>query len=275
MVDRSSHVAESPNPRRLGTEWFLDAVFPNGRAVTIRGLAGESEAGECSGSFRYVKSTCGSRGWLSPQAAVPVSRPFNARASDSPPVEATLPGRTKLVWSPMNGTGLDGQTLPATFERSPSGLISLPFKSLRWLSEKWRAATSSPWFALVCAAGSFVALIAFTGVLAALALTVQPAGTDMVTGLRVGASMQHERPQAIERDYDNDPIAVLIERTSRPAGLGVGPASLSPTPAEVEREAQGKSKQVDSVPAATPTRLPDAPPAARASAPSCDGRLCR
>jgi hypothetical protein len=188
MVERSSRVADSPDPRRLGTEWFLDAVFPNGKTVTIRGLARESEASERPVSFRYVKSTCDGRGGLGAQAAI------------------------------------GGQLFPANLDvaiASTPGLTAPVAKTPTRLSEKWRAATSSPWFPLLCAGGSFAALLVFTAVLAGAALTKQPARIDM-TVPRVEAS-------TAERRNDDDPIAMLIERISVPEeGPSVGPASSRP-----------------------------------------------
>jgi hypothetical protein len=105
MVERSSDVAESPDRARSGTEWFLAAVFPNGKTVAIRGFARESEGSERPVSFRYVKSTCD----------------VKARASVS-----TLPA-----------------TLEAANAPAP-GLTTLASKTLARLSEKWKAATLSP-----------------------------------------------------------------------------------------------------------------------------------
>jgi len=136
MVEHSSHVVESPDPRRSGTKWFLDAVFPNDK--------------------------------------------------------------------------------PTFWDHALTRLI-----------EKWRAATLSPWFALLCAAGSFAALLVFTGVLAGLALTKQPTRIDMMTAPRVEDRMA-------ERNYDDDPIALLIERTSLPDGSGTAPTSSPPSPSAPE-----------------------------------------
>ena len=194
MVERSSHVAESPDPGRSGTEWFLDAVFPNGKTVTIRGFAAESEASERPVSFRYAKSTCDGGGLGAHTAAT--SRRSTARASAATPVPATL----------------------VAANAPEPGLTALASKTLTRLSEKWRAATASPWFALLCAGGSFAVLLVFTGVLAGLAVTQQPARIDMTTVPRVETMRS-------ERDYDHDPIAMLIDRTSVPEGPSVAPAS--------------------------------------------------
>jgi len=38
MAENSSHVTDNPDPRRSGAEWFLNAVFPNGKTVSTEGL---------------------------------------------------------------------------------------------------------------------------------------------------------------------------------------------------------------------------------------------
>jgi len=215
MVKRHSLVVEGPASKGLGTEWFLEAVFPNGKAVVIRGLATD-DASECPGSFRYLKSTGDNPGDISAQTAIPASTLLNARASGSAPVSALLAARTREVSSYEDRTDLDGQTFAGSFERSiasASGLTSPAPKSLGRLREKWMAVTLSPWFPLMCAGVSFATLLVFTGILAGLAFTKQPVRVDTITWPGIGASTQHEQAQPTERNYANDPIAILIERT--------------------------------------------------------------
>jgi hypothetical protein len=256
MVERRSHVADSPEPRRLGMEWFLDAVFPNGRTVTIRGFAG-SEASECPGSFRYVKSAPDNCHALNAQAAIAASSNENARASGLAIVAATLFERAKKIWSHSSGRSFDVQTYPAAVEWSVAlacGLASLASRSRGRLGEKWKSAVSSPWFALLCAGVSFAVLLLLTGAFAGMALTKQPARTDMTGGPPIAAITPREQSQLLERKYDNDLIAVLIELTSHPGATGVGPASLPTTPEEAESE---RSAPV-SVPLGLPRILLDA-----------------
>ena len=250
MVERRSHVADSPQPRRLGMEWFLDAVFPNGRTVTIRGFAG-SEASECPGSFRYVKSAPDNCHALNAQAAIPASSNENARAFGLAIVAATLLERAKKIGRHASGRGFDVQTCPAAVEWSVAlacGLASLASRSRGRLGEKWKSAVSSPWFALLCAGVSFAVLLLLTGAFAGMALTKQPARMDMTGGPPIAAITPREQSQLLERKYDNDLIAVLIELTSHPGATGAGPASLSTTPEELERER--------SAPVSVPLRLP-------------------
>ena len=94
-------------------------------------------------------------------------------------------------------------------------LVSVANKSLKRLSDKSRAATSSPWFALICAGCCFAALLVFTGALAGMALTKQPGRTDMIAGPRIGGITSREKSQQIERNFDSDLIAILIDLTSR------------------------------------------------------------
>ena len=95
---------------------------------------------------------------------------------------------------------------------------------------------------------SFADLLVLTGAFVGMALTKQPVRMDMTERPRIGAITPREQSQLIERHYDNDLIAVLIELTSQLEGTSVGPASLSTKPQEVERK--------DSAPAAVPLRLP-------------------
>jgi hypothetical protein len=224
MDERCSHVAESPKRRRLGTGWSLDAVFPNGETVMIRGIARECEASELPSSFRHLKSTCANSGGdLGARAAL--ARDLRAKASDST-VAAPSPTRTGQVPSHVNDTVLEGQPFPETVEwpiPSAPGLIALASKIRTRVSEKWRAETSNPWFALLCASSSFAALLAFTIILAGVALTKQPARSGVVTVPRAEIRM-------IERNHDDDPIAALIEQTSAPEGPSVEPASSRPSP---------------------------------------------
>jgi len=213
MVERHSHVADSPDPRRLGMEWFLDAVFPNGRTVTIRGFARDCETSECPGGFRYVKSAPDSCRVLGKQATVLFSSNENVRTPSVTPVPVVSPERAPQILS----------NLPC--------LMSIATRSLGRLTDKWRAATSSPWFPLLCAGVSFAVLLVVTGAFAGMALTKQPVRMDMTAGPGVGAITLREQPKLIRWSYDNDPIATLIERTSHPEP----PEPLPPTPEEVER----------------------------------------
>jgi hypothetical protein len=61
-------------------------------------------------------------------------------------------------------------------------------------------------------------LLVFTGVLAGVAVTKQPARIGLTTVPRAEA-------MTTARDYDHDPIAMLIDRTSVPEGPNVEPAS--------------------------------------------------
>jgi hypothetical protein len=94
-------------------------------------------------------------------------------------------------------------------------LVSAANKSLKRLSNKSRAATSSPWFALICAGCCFAALLVFTGALAGMALTKQPGRTDMIAGPRIGGITSREKSPPIERNFDSDLIAILIDLTAR------------------------------------------------------------
>jgi hypothetical protein len=104
---------------------------------------------------------------------------------------------------------------------------------LKRLSEKWRATTSSPWFALLCAGLSFAVLLVLTGAFAGAALTKQPVRMDMT---EVRSVSPRDRFQLFERDYDNDPIATLIEQTSHPEATDIGSATPPRRPEEVERD---------------------------------------
>jgi hypothetical protein len=248
MVERRSHVADSPDQQRSGTEWFLDAVFPNGKTITIRGFAGESEASECPGSFPYLGPAWADRGGLGAPATVLSSNNENARVLDSILVPAMSPERTAQVSSHTNGSGLDGQTFPATLKSlmpSTSRLALLASTSLTRFSEKWRTATTGPWFALMCAGASFAALLLLAGAFAGVALTKQPVRLDMTEGPRIGAITPREQSQLSERNYDADLIALLIELTSYPSAT---------RPEEAER----KHSAPDSVPLGLPRILLDA-----------------
>jgi hypothetical protein len=202
MVERRSHVADSLDPRRPGIEWFLDVVFPNGSTVTLRGFAGGFEASKCPEDFRYIRSIPDNCRDFSKQVAILSSINANVRAP----------------------------TLPAIPE--PFALTSVTIRSVRRLSEKWRAATSSPWFALVCAGCSFAVLLLLTGAFVGMALTKQPVRMDVIAEPRIGVIMARDKFQLIQWNYDSDPLAMLIERTSHPEP----PALPPPTPGEVERE---------------------------------------
>jgi hypothetical protein len=202
MVERRSQFADSRDPRRLRTEWFLDALFPNGKTVAISGFAEGSEGNECPEGFRYIRSAPDNYCAFITQAAILSSTNENVQAP----------------------------TLPAIPE--PFALTSVATKSVRRLSEKWKASTSSPWFALMCAGCSFAVLLVLTGAFAGMALTKQPVRMDMTAGPRIGTITPRDKFQIIQWNYDNDPIAMLIERTSHPEP----PAPLPPTPEEVERE---------------------------------------
>jgi hypothetical protein len=156
MVEHHSQFADPPDPRRLGTEWFLDAVFPNGKIIAIRGFAEESETSECSGSFGYIKSTRDVCTGPSDQIILS-SANSNAQVCGSTAVAAALsqPANSKHV----NGRRFDVQTCLAALDWSIAlarGLASLVPRSLRQLWEKCPKATSSPSFALLCASVSLV-----------------------------------------------------------------------------------------------------------------------
>src|SRR4029077_12153178 len=98
MVERCNHVADSPDPRRLGMEWFLDAAFPNGRTVTVRGFAGGFEASECPEGFRDIRSVPDNCRALSAQAAILSSTNENARAPMPPAIhEPSIPYQFGLM----------------------------------------------------------------------------------------------------------------------------------------------------------------------------------
>jgi hypothetical protein len=218
MVEHRSHVADCPDPRRLGMEWFLDAVFPNGKIVAIRGFAGGSEASECPGSFRYIKSTRDIGSGPGAQATILSSENSNVRALGLAAVAAALSKRMKQVWKHVNGRRFDVQTSPAALKCSIAlacGLASIASGSLSRLRDKWENATSSPRFALLCAGVSFAALLLLTGAFAGMALTKQSRRSDMITERRIGGITSREKSQPIARNFDSDLIAVLIELTSR------------------------------------------------------------
>jgi hypothetical protein len=58
-------------------------------------------------------------------------------------------------------------------------------------------------------------LLLLTGVFTGMAITKQPAGTNMAAEPRTDAMTWHAKSQPIGRSHDNDLIAVLIELTSR------------------------------------------------------------
>jgi hypothetical protein len=257
MVERRSHVTDCPDQQRSGMQWFLDAAFPNGETVTIRAFTGESEASECPVGFRYLKSIRDNRSDLSAQTPILSPSNLNALASGLATVAAALSERTKQIWSHVNGRGLGVSTHLAVLERSVAlgyGPASLASRSLTRLNEKWKNATSTPWFALLCAGVSFAALLVFTGAIAGVALTKQPVRMDMVPEARIEASAQREQfqPKPTARSYDNDPIATLIELTSHREGISAGPASLCTGPNEVE----GTSTRMESAAAAVHLGLP-------------------
>ena len=184
----------------------------------------------------------------SAQAAILSSNNENAQASGLTTAAAALSERTKQVWSHVSGRGFDVQTCLAALEALACGLAFLMSGSLRWLSEKWKNATSSPWLALLCAGASFAALLVLTGAFAGMALTKQPVRMDITEGPRIGAITPREQPQLIDRNCDYDPIALIIELTSHPEATSAESAWLPTKPQEVERK--------DSAPAAVPLRLP-------------------
>jgi hypothetical protein len=191
MVERRSHVADSADPRRSGTGWFLNALFPNGKTAAIKGFAEGSGGSECPGLAT---------------------------------VAAALSEPTKKVWRHVDGGGFAVQTCLAALELSiglACGFASSASRLLTRLREKWENATTSPWFALLCASVSFAALLVLAGAFTGMALTKQPGRM----GPRIGAITPCVQSQSIERKYDNDPIATLIELTSHPEATGAGPSS--------------------------------------------------
>jgi hypothetical protein len=117
----------------------------------------------------------------------------------------------------VNGRGFDVQTCLAALRWSKeleSSLASLVSRSVTRLREKWENATPRPWFVLLCASG-FAVLLLLTGGFAGMALTKQPSRTNMTVEPRTGGMTWRAKSQPIERNYDNDLIAVLIELTSR------------------------------------------------------------
>ena len=217
MVERRSNLPDSHDPRRLGMEWFLDALFPNGKTVAIRGFAEGSEGSECSGRFRYVKSTRDHRSGPSAQAPILSPDNANARTPRLAIIAAVLSERAKQVWRHVNGRGFDVQTCLAAFGWSielACGLASLVSRPLIRLREKWENAISSPWFPLLCASVSFAVLLLLTGAFTGMALTKQPGRANMTAEPRIRAMTSPEKSQPIERNVDSDLIAVLIELTS-------------------------------------------------------------
>jgi hypothetical protein len=213
MVERRSQLVDCPARRRLGTEWFLDAVFPNGKIIALRGFAEQSETSECSG--RYIKSTRDARTRPSDQIILP-SANSNAQVCGSTVVAAALsqPATSKHV----DGRRFDVQTCLAALDWSIAlarGLASLVPRSLSRLGKKYPKATSSPWFALLCASVCFAPLLLFTGLFTGMAITKQPGRTNMIAEPRTGGMTWHAKSPPIERNYDNDLIAVLIELTEK------------------------------------------------------------
>jgi len=51
---QSRDVIIDPNPRKVGTEWILEARFPNGRRVAIKGFETEAAAKQWFGSTRRL-----------------------------------------------------------------------------------------------------------------------------------------------------------------------------------------------------------------------------
>jgi hypothetical protein len=185
MVERRSHVAEGPD-RRLGTEWFLDAVFPNGKTVSIRASARASEANFLSSSNE------------------------NARASGSSIANGAIrTNQASMATCERRGFGV--QTCLAVFGWSIELACGLAFLVSRPLIRLRK----SPWFPLLCAGVSFAVLLLLTGAFTGMALTKQPGRTNMTAESRIEAITSREKSQPVERNFDSDLIAVLIELTAR------------------------------------------------------------
>jgi len=140
------------------------------------------------------------------------------RASGLATVAATLSEQTKTICRHVNGKRFDVQTCLTALRRSielARGLASLMSRPLNRIREKLENATSSPWFALSCASVSFAVLLLLTGAFTGMALVKQPGRTNMMVEPRTEAMTWRAKSPPIERNYDNDLIAVLIELTSR------------------------------------------------------------
>jgi hypothetical protein len=55
MAQSGAKITINPNPRKVGTEWLLEASFSSGEILAIRGFKTEAEAREWVGSPRYLE----------------------------------------------------------------------------------------------------------------------------------------------------------------------------------------------------------------------------
>jgi hypothetical protein len=180
MVESPNKIDVSPTPRQVGSEWALDAVFPNGKPEAIKGFRTESEAKEWPGSIRHVIWLRDNRVGLGARTVLAAFKCSNASALSLTSRASKLPKRMSDTWITAKLIGL-------TFCRRVvhrRGLVGVG------------------------------ALLIFTAVLVSLALTKQPAGSDSILGPQMGTGAPVEHFQSAEATDVPDPIALLIDRLS-------------------------------------------------------------
>jgi hypothetical protein len=269
MAEPRNKVAVSPTPRRSGTKWVLDGVYPNGKPAAIRGFRTESEACEWAGSIRHVKWLRGNRSSLGAQVVLAAFRLLSesvrisasavlALAALVQPALDNVP--TPLGSRPVRAAGKHLTVLLV-------GLVSFAAPLLERAGEL-RRATKLPvptrWLGAVKRRGLIVAALASAAVIFAISRhTEQPVESDRSDRLQIGAETQREQPQSIETRDVPDPIALLIDRlSSAPATVDppIDPA-VEPTVPNPDRQDEMKGE----------TQIAQPPHEARAPKPAIVG----
>lgn len=141
MAGYSDKPAISTAAHRVGTEWRLDAVFPNGKKVAIRGFATGAEADEWLGSIKHLTWLRNNRPAFAGRASSAAFKHLSAAVFASISVASITAEAARQRWANVKRAGaLIALVAIDRLDNSAPRFVSVPSKLTKQVSEAWSLA---------------------------------------------------------------------------------------------------------------------------------------
>lgn len=236
MAESRHRVTIDPIPRRVGTEWLLDALFPNSETGAIKGFKTQAEANEWLGSCRHLIWLRDKRAGLGAWTTFRRLRASLLRF----PAHHHWQSRSSALRMWMQG--MSNQVLVRSL-----GGAKLLESTFRVRGARWHGLITAGAVMTI-----FVAALSF-GPLAKSpkqeAATEPALGSGSIVRPEIGVGSEPDNSQSMEASYVSDPIGSLIDLSSISHGAASPP--VKPKEAEAEPARQGLGAPVPGEQAAT------------------------